>query len=113
MKTFIIIVCLLLAAFSGYLLNSAINTLKEEEIILEVIDNGMGMPKEKVEHLLTDGVYERKHGSGIGLKNVDQRIKLYFGNEYGLIIKSEPDVGTHVTIRLPIKKEIDHHEAGR
>lgn len=86
---------------------------KEEEIILEVIDNGMGMPKEKVEHLLTDGVYERKHGSGIGLKNVDQRIKLYFGNEYGLIIKSEPDVGTHVTIRLPIKKEIDHHEAGR
>ena len=81
-----------------------------ETICIDVIDNGIGMPKEQVDHLLTDGVYERKHGSGIGLKNVDQRIKLYFGEEYGLRIKSEPDVGTHISIQLPIKKEITESE---
>ena len=65
------------------------------------------MPPETVEHLLTDGRYERKRGSGIGLKNVDQRIKLYFGKEYGLEIKSEPDVGTRVRIHLPMKLEVE------
>lgn len=76
-------------------------------IYIDVIDNGIGMPPETVEHLLTDGQYERKRGSGIGLKNVDQRIKLYFGQEYGLEIKSEPDVGTRVRIHLPMKLEVE------
>ena len=77
------------------------------DIYIDVIDNGIGMPPETVEHLLTDGRYERKRGSGIGLKNVDQRIKLYFGQEYGLEIKSEPDVGTRVRIHLPMKQEVE------
>ena len=80
---------------------------RDGDIYIDVIDNGIGMPKETVEHLLTDGQYERKHGSGIGLKNVDQRIKLYFGKEYGLEIKSEPDVGTRVRIHLPKKLEVE------
>ena len=77
------------------------------DIYIDVIDNGIGMPPETVKHLLTDGKYERKRGSGIGLKNVDQRIKLYFGQEYGLEIKSEPDVGTRVRIHLPMKLEVE------
>lgn len=77
------------------------------DIYIDVIDNGIGMPPETVEHLLTDGKYERKRGSGIGLKNVDQRIKLYFGQDYGLEIKSEPDVGTRVRIHLPMKLEVE------
>ena len=80
------------------------------EIYIDVIDNGIGMPPETVEHLLTDGKYERKRGSGIGLKNVDQRIKLYFGEEYGLEIKSEPDVGTRVRIHLPMKQEVENEK---
>lgn len=83
---------------------------KEDDIYIDVIDNGIGMPPEQVEHLLTDGNYERKRGSGIGLKNVDQRIKLYFGNDYGLRIKSEPDVGTKITIHLPKKMEVNADE---
>ena len=79
---------------------------REGDIYIDVIDNGIGMPPETVAHLLTDGKYERKRGSGIGLKNVDQRIKLYFGQEYGLEIKSEPDVGTRVRIHLPMKLEV-------
>lgn len=83
---------------------------KEGDIYIDIVDNGIGMPPEQVEHLLTDGNYERKHGSGIGLRNVDQRIKLYFGKDYGLQIKSEPDVGTKVTIHLPMKLEVSTDE---
>ena len=83
---------------------------RDGDLYIDVIDNGIGMPAETVEHLLTDGKYERKRGSGIGLKNVDQRIKLYFGQEYGLEIKSEPDVGTRVRIHLPKKLEVEEDE---
>ena len=83
---------------------------KDGDIFIDVIDNGMGMPPEQVEHLLTDGVYVRKRGSGIGLRNVDQRIKLYFGEEYGLLVESEPDEGTKVTIHLPKKMEVENRE---
>lgn len=82
----------------------------EGEILIHVIDNGIGMPPEQVNQLLTNGIYKRKRGSGIGLKNVDQRIKLYFGEEYGLEIRSEPDVGTRITIHLPMKMEVDANE---
>ena len=40
-------------------------------------------------------------GSGIGVKNVNERIRLYFGEEYGLVIRSEPDEGTRIRILLP------------
>lgn len=85
---------------------------KEGDIYIDIVDNGIGMPPEQVEHLLTDGNYERKRkrGSGIGLRNVDQRIKLYFGQDYGLRIKSEPDVGTKITIHLPMKLEVSTDE---
>ena len=82
----------------------------EGEILIHVIDNGIGMPPEQMKQLLTNGSYKRKRGSGIGLKNVDQRIKLYFGEEYGLEIRSEPDVGTRITIHLPMKMEVDENE---
>ncbi len=80
---------------------------KDGDIYIDVIDNGAGMPEEQVKYLLTDRNYERKRGSGIGLRNVDQRIKLYFGEKYGLYIESEPDVGTKVTIHLPKKLEVE------
>lgn len=83
---------------------------KDGDIYIDVIDNGAGMPEEQVKYLLTDRNYERKRGSGIGLRNVDQRIKLYFGQNYGLHIESEPDVGTKVTIHLPMKLEVEDDE---
>lgn len=76
------------------------------DIYIDVVDNGIGMPPEQVERLLTGEPYKRKRGSGIGLRNVDRRIKLYFGENYGLKIKSEPDVGTKITIHLPMKLEV-------
>jgi two-component system sensor histidine kinase YesM len=73
----------------------------ENDIFIEVTDNGMGIPEEEQILLLTDNTRARKRGSGIGLINVHQRIKLYFGEEYGLQIKSELDEGTTIIIHLP------------
>ena len=42
-----------------------------------------------------------RHGNGVGLYNVHTRIQLRFGKEYGLVIRSEPDEGTCVTVHLP------------
>ena len=82
---------------------------RERDLYLEVEDNGPGMPEEQVEHLLTGGEKARQKGSGIGLKNVNQRIQLYFGTQYGLEIESEPDEGTVVRIHIPKTTE---EEAG-
>ncbi len=79
---------------------------REEDLFIEVEDNGLGMPEEQVKHLLTDGRRTRNKGSGIGLRNVHQRIQLSFGKKYGLEIQSEPDEGTVVRIHLP-KTETD------
>lgn len=83
-----------------------------EELYMEVEDNGPGMPCEQVEKLLIGNPEARSKGSGIGLRNVHQRIQLYFGNEYGLEVYSEPDEGTTVRIHLP-KTEADSLEEGR
>lgn len=79
---------------------------REEDLFIEVEDNGLGMPEEQVENLLTDDTRVRSKGSGIGLRNVHQRIQLYFGKEYGLEIISEPDEGTMVRIHLPRTEEV-------
>lgn len=79
---------------------------KEDELYLSVADNGLGMTEDKVLMILmgksTSG---NGRGSGIGVKNVNERIKLYFGEAYGLTIDSEPDEGTTVIIHLPAKDE--------
>ena len=73
-----------------------------DDLYLIVSDNGLGMPPETVAKLLERpaSVRTNTRGSGIGLWNVNERIKLYFGGEYGLRIDSEPDEGTSVTLHL-------------
>jgi two-component system, sensor histidine kinase YesM len=71
-----------------------------DKVCLQVIDNGLGMSPEAVSKILKKES-EGKRRSGIGVKNVHERIQLYFGSEYGLDIKSELDVGTCVKIWLP------------
>ena len=83
-----------------------------EDLFIEVEDNGLGMPQEQVDKLLTDDTETRSKGSGIGLKNVHQRIQLYFGPEYGLEITSEPDEKTIVRIHLPKTEETSPGEGG-
>lgn len=75
--------------------------LKNDDIILEVIDNGLGIAEEEVEYLLTDSTRVHTHGSGVGLVNVNNRIQILFGKEYGLHVESEPDKGTRISICMP------------
>ena len=75
--------------------------LKDGEVYIDVADNGLGIPEEALDYVLTDENREHKKRSGIGLSNVHQRIQLFFGKEYGLEIESILDEGTTVHIHLP------------
>ncbi len=76
------------------------------DIYLEVEDNGIGIPKEQIELIMNEDAKAIHRGSGVGIANVDKRIRLRFGDEYGISIDSEPDEGTKVTIHIPaIKRE--------
>ena len=66
-----------------------------DDVEITVRDNGMGMPQEKAETLVT---YQAK---GYGLKNVNDRIRLLYGEKYGIQIFSAPDEGTTVVMRFP------------
>ena len=70
----------------------------EDKIIFTVTDNGVGMTEEQCEEVLKKEPGDR---AGIGIKNVNDRIKIYFGEQYGLVIESELDEGTRVTITMP------------
>lgn len=85
--------------------------LQDENLYIAVKDNGLGMPKEVVEKLLEKHDSSKEKGSGIGLRNVQERIQLYFGNQYGLIIESEPDEGTTITMHIPKKSYEEGGEA--
>ncbi|WP_051585851.1 cache domain-containing sensor histidine kinase [Caldanaerobius polysaccharolyticus] len=76
----------------------------DNKLLYVVRDNGLGIKPEILKNIL-EYQTEGKRGSGIGIKNVHERIQLFFGKEYGLHIESELEVGTTVEIWLPIVKE--------
>ena len=75
------------------------------DIVFYVQDNGVGMSDEQIRTIMQHGPTDR---TGIGIKNVNDRLKIYFGRNYGLHITSEPDVGTCVEIRMPKIQEGDY-----
>jgi len=83
---------------------------EQENIFMQVSDNGMGIPEEEIDLLLKDTNRVHKKGSGVGLVNVNNRLRLLFGEPYGLQIESELDEGTTVTVIIP---EIVYSEENR
>lgn len=75
--------------------------MQENKVVLRVSDDGVGIAPEILSGLL---VPEKLHKSksSFGLSNVDERIKLYFGSDYGMSIKSESGKGTDVTVSIPV-----------
>ena len=69
-----------------------------DDILLIVADDGIGMEPEQVAALLQNEPSDR---TGIGVKNVNDRLRIYFGAAYGISIVSAPYEGTTVTIRTP------------
>jgi two-component system sensor histidine kinase YesM len=81
----------------------------EDEVLLEVEDDGIGFTPKKLAQLraeLNDDSGEIKMESGYGIGNVNNRIRLYYGKQYGLSIESEYNTGTCVTLVIPAKMEI-------
>ncbi|HUC91386.1 MAG TPA: sensor histidine kinase [Paenibacillus sp.] len=74
----------------------------DESILFEVEDDGIGMTPKQIAKLLADNGIENPQakGSGIGVRNVHQRIRFIYGMEYGVTIKSQPGEGTTVQIRI-------------
>lgn len=78
------------------------------DIVITVEDNGVGMTEEQCRKIMSK---ERSDSGGIGVKNVDDRLKIYFGEKYGIHIESELDVGTKVTVRIPKLRKEPENEA--
>lgn len=80
----------------------------QNEIVLQVHDDGKGIPADTLARLTAEMNAETPDPSpesGYGLANVNQRIKLYYGKQYGLSLRSDVQQGTCVSILIPIKNE--------
>lgn len=87
-------------------INITVKSSDDGDILIIVSDNGVGMTAQQCKKILSK---DRSDSGGIGVKNVDDRLKIYFGEKYGLSIESELDEGTTVTVRIPkIRKEPEH-----
>ena len=77
---------------------------KDGNAVLQVIDNGVGMDEETLAH-----IYDRHkvnyHSNGVGVYNVQKRLKLYYGDNYGITYQSEKGKGTTATITIPGEQE--------
>ncbi|MET3287735.1 UNVERIFIED_CONTAM: two-component system sensor histidine kinase YesM [Brevibacillus sp. OAP136] len=71
-----------------------------ERILFQVSDNGLGMRPDVCAQIL-QGEHQSKGGSGVGVKNIHERIRLYYGEAYGVSIESEEEMGTVVSIWIP------------
>lgn len=72
-------------------------------IIIKVIDNGIGMTKEVLSHIFDEQKQNHK-SNGVGIFNVQMRLRLYYGRNYGISYESTPGEGTTATIIIPKKQ---------
>ena len=73
----------------------------DETIHILIEDNGPGIEPELLQQI-NDGIFKPR-GFGIGLKNINDRLKLVFGEEYGITVYSQPSAGTRVAIHIPMQ----------
>ncbi len=75
-------------------------------IHIEIVDNGMGMTAERLAEVRTALLHDEPGASegGYGLLNVNQRVRLYYGQRYGLAIASEHGAGTTVSLTIPLRR---------
>lgn len=75
-----------------------------EHMILRVRDDGKGMDSETLAHIFEKHTRDTR-SNGVGLNNVNERIQIYYGEDYGISFKSSPGKGTEAAITLPFGKE--------
>ncbi len=80
--------------------------MEDQDLVIDITDNGKGIPESVIQGLEYESADSAPNGrSGVGLRNVNERLKIYFGAEYKLQIETEEGKGTRITIRHPILKE--------
>ena len=79
--------------------------IKGEKLVITIEDNGSGMTREQIEQIMHEKTEKQKHFNGIGIPNVMERVRLFFGEEYGLRYESEVGKFTRAIFTLPVIKE--------
>lgn len=82
----------------------------EKRFVIKVTDNGVGMSEERLEllnnamkmNMISSSVSSDRNHNGIALINIDKRLKLRFGNQFGLILSSTPNIRTSTEVVLPL-----------
>lgn len=82
---------------------------QNERMILQVQDDGKGMEPETLAHIFEKHTKDTR-SNGVGLNNVNERIQLYYGDDYGISFRSSPGEGTEATITLPFGREEGRNE---
>lgn len=86
--------------------------MEEKKLILTIEDNGSGMTKEQIRRIMKEKSERQRHFNGIGIPNVMERIRLFFGEEYGLRYESEVGEYTRAIFTLPVIREEEMPESG-
>lgn len=76
---------------------------QQEQLMITVMDNGVGIPADKLGTLLNEADQDEKQSTSIGLYNINERLKMLYGEAYGLRITSKEGEGTTVTLCIPDK----------
>lgn len=88
-------------AWSGDRIHIRVSVQKEgDDILYRIIDDGLGMKQERIQEIFDPR--DNSH-TGCGIRNIDQRVKLHYGSEYGVSIFSKVGIGTSVQIRIPAR----------
>lgn len=74
--------------------------MKDGNAVLQVIDNGVGMDADTLAHIY-DKHKVNYQSNGVGVYNVQKRLQLYYGSDYGIVYESEAGKGTTATITIP------------
>lgn len=93
---------------AGQIIVSAMDYPKD--MVISVFNNGTVPDKKKIEYLLNHPREKRRGFTGIGLNNVNMRLKMLYGDTYGLIIRDDSPVGFELWIRIPKRRISDGQE---
>ena len=74
-----------------------------DDLIISVTDDGVGISEDEIAHIFDERKHSKTDMTGVGIRNIDDRIKLVYGDSYGLSFKSEKGKYTQVTVRIKVE----------
>ncbi len=90
------------AEYDGHIIIK-ISRSKNDLLIADVFDNGIGMSRERLDYVIEHlDIPQPESDHGVGLYNINNRVHLFYGSQYGLTLKSRPGMGTLVTLTIPL-----------